>query len=669
MPPAIAGALVAISPEIFGAAILGTTVGAVAGSLISSIAVSAAIYGAEALLAGSHHSAQKFTIPQPPVPQEQEGQETPPRLYGYGRYKTGGYLLFRESAGQYVGYAMCVSCRPIGGVDAYIVDSETLTVSSGATTEPVLAAFGYYPQNRDFADDAIVWPSSGMKNGQYIAYIYIPTAGPSPIVTAVGPFGFLEFRNASEAGHSSTLLTTYFGSLWTADQHLGRGLAIVYSKWATMTPGYHMIHYPRYLPVHSQVLRGAKVYDPRDDAQSFLADGVYSVDNPTWTYSTNNALHIADYLTFPDGFGLAYDDIHWPSFIVAANNCDRLTPTRDGGVRPFATSHLGLTSQDERREVLKHLLAACDGALWEDEDGKVNLWIGQWIEPTVTLKDEHLSSIKIERLNGVYAASNVTIPSYIEPRLGFVRNTTPDIRDEASIGRVGERIAPLELRAVANDEQAYALGYRAQRRQNTPLKITATGPLRMLIADGERVVRIKSDLFAIDGVFRVMSLNLSGGSAVQGVFHLVTEDMFADVISPYDAINPSLPGITITNPYIPETPEAPALSSSSIGAGLAEILAVAHFDGGLSAPTNGDTSSYTRFRSRPVNVSTGAPLGSGDWTIWANYSSISLYSATSPSIAGVTGTPQRFEVQCWLVSTGGNPGNPSASSFITISTF
>jgi hypothetical protein len=166
-----------------------------------------------------------------------------------------------------------------------------------------------------------------------------------------------------------------------------------------------------------------------------------------------------------------------------------------------------------------------------------------------------------------------------------------------------------------------------------------------------------------------MSLNLSGGSAVQGVFHLVTEDMFADVISPFDAINPTLPGLTIINPYVPETPDAPALSSSSISAGLAQILAVAHFDGGASAPANGDTSSYTRFRSRAVNVSTNAPLGDGSWIVWSNYSSISLYSAPSPSIAGVTGTPQRFEVQCWLVSTSGNPGNPSPSSFITISTF
>lgn len=668
MPQAIGLAL--LGPEIAGAAVLGTTVGAIVGTTILSIGTTAAMYGAEALLAGSHHAAQKFTIPQAPIPQEQEGQDTPPRIYGYGRYKSGGYLLFRESAGQYVGYAMCVACRPIDGVEAYIVDSETLTTSSGATTEPVLGPFGYYPQNRNFGSD-VVWPSSGMKNGQYIAYIDVPGHGPSPIVTAVGPFGFLEFRNASEAGHASTLLTTYFGGVWSADTHLGRGLSIVYTKWATMTPSYHMIHYPRYLPNHSQVLRGATIYDPRDTAQSFLdpSSGLYSVYNPTWTYSVNAALQIADYLTFPEAFGLAYDDIHWPSFIQAANDCDRLVATRDGGVRPFATAHLGWTSQDERRDVLKHLLAACDGAIWEDEDGKVRIRIGQWEEPTVTLTDAHLSSIKIEKLNGVYAASNVIIPSYIEPRLGFTRNTTPQIRDDASIARVGERIAPLELRAVANDEQAYALGYRAQKRQNTPMKLTATGPLRMLIADGERVVRITSARYGIDAVFRVMQLALSGGSSVQGVFHLVTADMYADVISPRDAINPSLPGITLVNPYVPPTPDAPALSSNVLTSTTVEILAVAHFDGGASAPTNGDTSSYTRFRSRPVDVSTSAPLGDGSWTIWSNYSSVSLYSATSPPIAGVTGTPQRFEVQCWLVSTSGNPGNPSGSSFITISTF
>jgi hypothetical protein len=376
-------------------------------------------------------------------------------------------------------------------------------------------------------------------------------------------------------------------------------------------------------------------------------------------------LQIADFLTFPEGFGLAHDDLHWPSFIAAANDCDRLVPTLAGGTRRFSECFCAWTAAEQRRDVLTRMLAACDADLWEDEDGKINIWVGKYEEPTVTLTDEHFSSMRVERLNSVYSDANVAVAKYIEPRMSYAQNTAPEYREEESIALVGERISDVTFECVPNFEQAYALTARGVRRANTPKKITASGPLRMLIADGERYVRIESTLFGQSGVFRVMKLAIVGGSRVDGVFHLVTPQMFEDVIPPYDAINPDMPAIDDVNPYTPPTPDAPTLSSSLVDGG-AQILGVAHFDGGHPAP-DGDSSSQTRFQYRAVDPVTSDPLGDGEWVAWADY--LDLYSGHSPVIPGVNGEAQRYEVQCWLVSLAGKPGDFSPSAFIAISTF
>jgi hypothetical protein len=696
--PAVVG--LAVAP-VLGAALGLTTSGALisaAGLTIAGVNVVGAIstglvigalYGAERLLASPRGGKPQLQLPAGPVAQEIELAAVSARYYTYGQDRVGGAVFFQEVGGQFNGwldYGIVLSCRPIDGVVTYFVDDEAWSISTGLANEPVESPAGYAPQAVDLGPE-VFWPNAGPKFTVFSILVYVPGQGPQPSPTGSGPIMFGEFRNASQAGALSTLLTRDHASIWD-NTHLGRGLACLYFRANRMDREYRFVRYPRGFPTVSTVERGHRIYDPRDSGQSFYAagahltatlaikasdsafytggdyredaGGIWSAYNPTWEFSTNPALQIADLLTCPAGFDLTYDDLDWPSFVEAANDCDRLCPIFPSGTGAFATAHLTWSAAEERRDVLGKLLAACDAQIYEDEDGKVAIWVGKWIEPTVTLTEADLAMpITFDGSSGVYEGDNVVTPAYVEPRSNYQRNTSLYVEDAASIARVGRRSTTIDLPAVKDFNQAYRLAARALRRKNSPMKIDCVAGPRALLADGERVVQLELPSFNISGVFRVMRLEAQSISTVALTLHQVTEDMFEDAVPPFDPINGALPGAPVTTPYTPPAPGAPSLSSSVVGS--AAIIAAS-----VSAPGGGDTVSDARFQYRAVDPVTSAPLGDGSFAIFSNFTG--QYSAASPGITGVNGTAQRFEVRAWFVNNG-QPGPLSSSSFLTITTF
>ena len=645
---------------ILGATILGTSVATIAGGVL----LAGALYGAEMLLARPRGQQPSFSLPPGPVPLETQGQAVAGRFYSYGLVRHGGLFVFRESDGLTLGYGIVLDGRPIGGVVGYFVDDEVLAMSTGpvgqsaadpATGVPYMITVDYGPD--------VVWPNTGLKWTQFYSYYYDPrTRQQVPYVMGAGPVGFLEFRNATDAGVTSTLLHSDFPTLWTA-AHKCRGLAMLYSRWqAVAVAGGREAHYPRLFPVHSTVYRGACVYDPRDPAQSFFdpVSGLYSVYNPTWVYSANPALVIADFLTFPEAFGLSHDDLDWDSFTRAANDCDRFVSAFGDVPEPFARCHLTWSATEERRDVLNRMLASCDGQLYEDNDGKICLWIGQWEDPdpSCVFDESDVSSLQIEETAGVYAESNYVQVTYVEPRTNFSKNTTIVIRDDVSIAQVGERQAAMDLSTVHSFSQAFRLGTRAQRRKNAPQRITLTGGVRLLRADGQRIVGLNLVKYGIVGTYRVLAMTAQSLASISLTLSLVTSEMFEDVVPPFDPVNGSLPGVPTVPGFVPMQPVIDVATGSVSGT-------TGTISASVTPPTTpGNVSSVSYFRSRPVDVSTHVPLGTGAWTIWSN--ATGQWSAISPDITGVAGVTQVFEVQAWLVSTQGVSGPTSASSFVTL---
>jgi hypothetical protein len=672
--PAIIAPLIGLGFEAIGAGAFGAA--AIAGTTltVSSIAASVvfvgAVFGAELLLSRPKAQQPSLKLPQSPVAIEAEVQPTADRFYSYGRNRAGGVFVFREATGNYLGFGIVLNCRPIDGLDTWIIDDETWTTSTGATNIEKAAAGGTYPQAVSFSSN-VFWPTAGQKVGNFVKLVYSASAGAGPVPSGSGVYMMSEFRNATDAGFLSELLSSSlfgFQTLWDST-HLARGLSMIYAVASAGWAQYHQAHFPNWLPKISAVYRGAAVYDPRDLTQTFYTTGTtYSVYNTTWRFTQNPVLQIADFLTFPEGFGLSYDDIDWKSFKIAADYCDRTVAIFGGGTESFAQSNLTWTAGQERREVLSDLLATCDGMLWEGADGKINIWIGQWLAPTVTLTDADLAfPIQFDQLNSVYAAENHVIATYIEPRMNYVRNSAPPAMDTASIASVGARKSSLELKGVQSPHQAYRLANRALRRKNTPLRITCrTGP-RGLLADGEIVVGVNSATYGVNGTFRVMSMQIDDLATVSIVLHQVTTSMYDDVVAPYDAVNPALPVLQFTGSYIPPAPVFASLSSTPTVAG-AEILATMYAPGQTTTggATNGDSVSYARFRYQSV-ASIDAPAVEASWIDFTSYSS--QYSGIGPAIPGTNGVSQVFAVVGYYVSGTSQASPYSAVKYITITTF
>jgi len=650
-------------------AILGT--GLTLTGIVSSVVAVGAAYGAESLLAShSRHAQPTIQMPPGPVSFEAEAVATQPRFYSYGRVRIGGVFCFRESDGVTLGYGLVINCRPIDAWEVFYIDDEIVTLVSGPCTAQTLAGPTYGVTTVDFGP-TVYWPDSGLKWTSFVSYVWSSNQA-IPYVTGYGPCGFVEPVVATDAGKASIILQNYFPNLWTS-AHKNRGLTCIYSTWKNYAITDRMGHYPRLFPVHSTILRGARVYDPRDAAQSFLdpTSGSYSVYNPTWKYSSNPALLIADFLTFPDGFGLTSDRINWSSFAKAANDCDRVVASFGGGVEPFAQAHLTWSADQERRDVLNMLVAACDGQIYEDPNGQINLWIGQWEDPIYTFTGADISSIVAEQLNGVYADSNYVTPSYVEPRTNYTKNTALYVTDDASIAAVGERKTSIDFPAVESFSQAYRLAYRGLRRRNTPMRLQINGGPRLRLADGQRVVGINLPEIGLSGVFRVMEM-VEEQSLVSYNLTLqqVTADMFLDVVPPFDPVNQTIPGVAIVASFVPVQPYAPSGAATVTGTTAyiqASITPPPSMTPapGVPAQEYQDTSSVAHFQARAVDPSTHAPLGGGAFTGWTNF--VSQYVAQSPTITGSAGVAQCFEVQSWLVTPTGTPGPISPSSFVTVS--
>lgn len=150
--------------------------------------------------------------------------------------------------------------------------------------------------------------------------------------------------------------------------------------------------FPSGPPNISAVVKGRKVYDPRDGAH-ILADP------STWSWSENSALCVADYMRGapikdatgavirPYGVQAADASIDWAAVTVAANICDELVAVASGGTQKRYTCNGMIESDVAPEEGLKVLLSSMAGFIaWSG--GQWKIFAGAYRTPVVTLGDD-----------------------------------------------------------------------------------------------------------------------------------------------------------------------------------------------------------------------------------------------------------------------------------------
>ncbi|MBP7548682.1 MAG: hypothetical protein KA761_00230 [Gemmatimonadaceae bacterium] len=210
------------------------------------------------------------------------------------------------------GSAGLVVTLPVTTGDLVGVDTVALI---GAEYVPSVDGIGTYQQTErllgatefSVSTNTVTVNVSSVDTRVIVSYRYLESSG-----------AFLEVRPfvGMAAGERDTGLEGYTSgdtAPWTLN-HLGKNIAR-----ARFTHTYQETIYANGLPNPTAILRGKKVYDPRDGTQSATTPS-------TWKFSRNPALIVADYLMDPYGFGCASTRIDWPSVTTAANVCDEYVP-------------------------------------------------------------------------------------------------------------------------------------------------------------------------------------------------------------------------------------------------------------------------------------------------------------------------------------------------------
>ena len=267
-------------------------------------------------------------------------------------------------------------------------------------------------------------------------------------------------------------------------------------------------------PEYTQVRKEAKVYDPRKDSTQIIGyevDGVTPImgsgahrkDNTaTFEWDDNGALVTADYLAHPDGFGLGWDAINWTNVAEEADVCDAI-PYRIWGTYSLV--------EDERRNVLAQMQDACDMFIWQDAHLKVNMRVGRWIEPTVSITDDHILSVTGSLgVPGQQEINEVKVV-YTEATQDYRETESDPIIDQDAQDRDGPASQRFDIYYIPSNDQAVRIAKRilhksSSSRWNLSLVTNLVG----LNCVGERNVRITLPDLGIDNLaFEIVTLRIN----------------------------------------------------------------------------------------------------------------------------------------------------------------
>lgn len=302
-------------------------------------------------------------------------------------------------------------------------------------------------------------------------------------------------------------------------------------------------------PTISAVYRGAKVYDPRDGLTK-------------WT--TNAALIIADWITSPDGFD---QDVDWDEVADEADVADTTIRNRAGDyIAKWQLSGTYYFSQT-REEVRKNLAIACDAWFYDRADGKVGFKLGRWMEPHVTIRPEHINSIKLGEGQDGEVRSNALSVEYVEPAAGYRQypSAAVTLPDGAPYNQ-----ATVAAHWVPNHTQACAVGKRTLRAMRASTDVSMNLKLYGLLlmpadSDDSRIFRLEYPDLGISGYYEIadvslapdgMSVNVSGKATQQDdwAFDGLADEPAPSTISEIEVVDevPDPDNVVLSSPNVGE---------------------------------------------------------------------------------------------------------------------
>lgn len=308
---------------------------------------------------GSQLFAQKPAVPKPEDGSYNLKQNVPPLPIVLGRAKKGGDYVFLEEASGTAFHITAMAGHRINGYVQHYLHDEPVTL--------------------DESNGTVMLPSHFRGPGGNTAYVLIHT------------------RLGLDAETAYDYIVERLPEVWTND-HRGDGLASVMMRCVTAPQEDFLDVYPNQMPEHSAVVEGALLYDPRKDSTVPGGSGSHRINNHnTWEFSTNLALMRLRHLCSPWGGKMSYARMHMPDWIIAANVCDEPVTNRDGATEPRYHGGLWFRTNNDPVEVGRILDEAGELVVFERADGKIGVHAGHFVEPDITLTQDHIFAIRVDK--------------------------------------------------------------------------------------------------------------------------------------------------------------------------------------------------------------------------------------------------------------------------------
>jgi hypothetical protein len=297
---------------------------------------------------------------------------------------------------------------------------------------------------------------------------------------------------------------------WTASHSL-KGIAYLYIKMKASSS-----KYPNGVPKISAVIRGKKVFDPRQNRT---------------VWSDNPALCALDFMTKPHGMDTRISRISIPDIMTAADICDELV----GGQKRYTCNGSFLTGGSPDA-TLDPLLTSMGGAIWYAQ-GKFRCKAAKWTPPVYSFDENHfIDQVNVGTRRSRMDNFNVVKGKFKGEETNWFESDYPSVTDDAFVsadnGIVNNINMDFPFTSDADTAQRLAKIFLFRNREQLTFEsVFDFTAMNVQVGD---IVQISNERFGWSNkTFEVFSwsIEVSGGAAIGIKMALseISEGVFNDV--------------------------------------------------------------------------------------------------------------------------------------------
>lgn len=344
------------------------------------------------------------------------------------------------------------------------------------------------------------------------------------------------------------ILNNRYPTAWSSNAR-GRGIA-----YSAMTYDWGEGKIYTGIPVVTQEIRGAKLYDPRLDTTNG-GSGSHRVNDPTtWEYSNNPALAWAWYAMALFGGRVDSSNINWPSVAAAADLCDELVAIPGAATQARYTFNGRFSVARDWRENAKLFVDAMLGRMTKRGETWY-IYAGAYDAPTFSVaKSDWLS---IDSIKSVAPRDggrwNTARCWFTDPERNWQREECFPRRNATYKSADGAEEISIEIEqpACTNEYEAQRKAEMILRQSRNQIALVGTLPPRFRkIATGEMGAFTFEEFGWVSKLMRVRATALLPDGSVRVSIAEEQEADWADLAAgDYD--QPSVASIPATNPTTP----------------------------------------------------------------------------------------------------------------------